>query len=639
MGELSQMQRSIVKSDARVCMVIAGPGSGKTRVLVHRVADQLSKGIPEDSILLLTFTNKAAKNMIDRIEHILNRKTKIVGGTFHHVANRFLRENVSMFGYKSNYSIIDDKDSIALIRRVIKTDFSEHADDIPRPEIVHKIISYCKNSMTSISSYLETNFKGYKQHSMLINKIWDAYDKRKKRSNVMDFDDLLTYFYRLLDNDEFRVAFQSKFTHIFIDEFQDTNQLQFKIVSKMHRNGNSLFVVGDDCQSIYAFRAAEIRNLLSFMDVFPEAKKFYLTENFRSAPGIVDLVNAVIENNKNKFDKKLVSVKPDSVKVLPTLHIFDDSKDEARHIAESIANNLDEGTSPSEIAVLYRSNFQSAYLELELSKHGVKYIKLGGRKFFEQSHIKDIISFLKISNGMTDEIAWIRILKLFEGIGDKTAMQIFSCVSTSDNPLIEFNRCGNKRLDVLRSLLACVLDASPKEKVTRFLDMFYAMYIKTRYENHEERMLDIDQLISILSSYDSVDSFLEDALLDANLIDKDDIGDRVVISTVHQAKGLEWSYVYLIGLAQGKFPSKHAIGNDERIEEERRLFYVACSRAKRFLELCVPLEDNLSFDDSKCMDISQFISELPENLYEHHNHPRKVSKMYGFEFVSADNLL
>ncbi len=640
MHYLSNQQKRIVFSNHPVQMVIAGPGSGKTYVLTQKVIHILKQGVSENEIILLTFTNKASKNMLNRIEKCLGYRPGILGGTFHHIANKFLRENAHFIGYKKNYSIIDERDSVDLLKRVLNDHFHDVGDAIPKPRVLHKIISYCKNSKTSISSYLEANLKGYMDQSYLINEIMKKYDDRKKLFNMMDFDDLLIYFNTLLSNKNFRCSFQNKFTHIFVDEFQDTNRIQFDIVLKMHKNGNNLFVVGDDCQSIYAFRAADVRNMLNFKKWFNNAKFFYLTENYRSSKAIISLVNEIIANNVNKFEKNLKSVSSLGFKQ-PRLNLFNDLASEANYVADKIEGMIKRNcVLPSEIAVLYRSNYQSAHIEMELLKRGIKYVKFGGLKFFEQSHIKDVLAFLKVCNNMDDEIAWLRILKLFDGIGDMTASAVFSRISGLDDAHRALSKINDSKLNQIRELIKLSINKSPADAIGIFLDEFYKQYIKKKYgDSYDERIEDIEQLLSIASEYDLVDKFISDSLLDANLVDVNEPNSRIILSTIHQAKGLEWDNVFIVGLVQGAFPTKHSLHSVEKLEEERRLFYVACSRARTVIELCAPLSNNEYFNSSSCVEVSQFVSEVSNLLKSHDYASKENSDDYSLDFLSADNLL
>ncbi|MCX8200206.1 MAG: ATP-dependent helicase [Candidatus Micrarchaeota archaeon] len=646
MSTLSSQQQEIVHSNEKVMMVIAGPGSGKTHVLTQKVIRAIKEGVPEPAILLLTFTNKAANNMLERIEKQTGRTPALLGGTFHHVANVFVRQNAGLLGYSKNYSIIDEADSARLIRKVLREEHSDKAKRLPKPEQLQKMFSFCRNSMSSISDYLEASLKGYRREALAITAVYDSYTARKRKGNMLDFDDLLELFNKLLDNQSFREKITSQYTHIFIDEFQDTNKLQFEIVKKLHKDGNHLFVVGDDCQSIYSFRAAEILNMLRFQAVFKSAKVFYLTENYRSTEPIISLINGIISRNRNKFDKTLHVAGNAKAGNLPQVIIYKDARDEAHGVAQRISSLIRSGVKPEEVAVLYRSNFQSAHVEVELAKAGVKYAKLGGIKFFEQSHIKDVTAFLKIISGMLDELAWERVLRLFEGVGEKKAKNIFSKAVLSPEPLAELKSMREKKLSALLRLVGlCEKKDTPAQKAKVFTDEFYTPYLKKKYDDFEDRLADISQLISILHSYNSVEEFLEDAMLDTNLADPKDMAGRVVISTIHQAKGLEWDNVLVIGVANGRFPSRHSLEDMPKLEEERRLFYVACSRAKRNLWITVPLRDNSGWGGIQDLEVSQFICEQPDGRFiitHDMNRPGTGSKgnptCYP-GFVTADTLI
>ncbi|MGB9635290.1 MAG: ATP-dependent helicase, partial [Candidatus Micrarchaeia archaeon] len=640
-----------VESNDEVILVIAGPGSGKTRVLAHKVAAVLRNGEPSESILLLTFTNKAAKNMIERVQKISKTDcSNIIGGTFHHVANLFIRQNAHLIGYKTNYSIIDETDCVSLIRKVLMENFSDdERKNLPSPQKLRDIFSYCRNSLSSFSDYLEANMKGYRKELLLINRAFAEYDKRKKEGMMMDFDDLLINFNRLLDDSGSGERIISIFKYIFIDEFQDTNRLQFEIVRKLHRKGNHLFVVGDDCQSIYSFRAAEVMNMLNFKNAFPNTRVFYLNENYRSSKSIVSLINGIIQNNKYRFEKKLLPAENSLDGITPKVVICNSANEEARVVAKHVKDLLNAGTPAEEIAVLYRSNFQSAHLEAELAKHGIKYIKLGGLRFFEQSHIKDVIAFLKLLDGMIDELAWERVLRMLDGVGERKAHQIFIALKNSAKPIQCLRELHDKKIEPLSNVLMHTESKDKLEdKVRVFLDEFYHDYIKYEYDDFKERLSDIDQLISILSGYDTLTSFLEDVMLDTNLTDLKDLHGKIIISTIHQAKGLEWDNVFVIGVCNGWFPSRHSMENEHKLEEERRLFYVACSRARNRLTIFVPLSGNVVWGGTCDLEISQFISELPNDLYDI-SYAKENRKRIGAnfcdstapdnDFVSADQLL
>ncbi len=646
MSSLSEKQRLIVNSNDRILMVIAGPGSGKTRVLTHRVAHLISMGTSPSSIILLTFTNKAAKNMMERIDKLVGVKTdRLLGGTFHHIANYFIRKYADLLGYKPNYSILDSQDSLTLIKGVIREEFSEFKDDLPKGEVLHKIFSYCANSMMKITDYLEAFRPEFQSMSKVIVQIRERYQEKKKEFQFMDFDDLLVNFLALLENDNVRSSITAQYKHIFVDEFQDTNRVQYEILKKLFSEGGSLFVVGDDSQSIYSFRAAEIKNMFRFKKDFPSVKIYYLDDNFRSHDKIVNVVNEIIKNNRIKFDKRLHPVNTSDE--LPELIYFDSARDEAEYVADRIKSLLDNGVPPTEIAVLYRSNYLSAYLETELLRRNIRYVKLGGLRFFETAHVKDVVAFLKISAGMSDGLAWERVLKLFEGVGEQTAKSVWSQIRFSKNPYQEFLMLRHKKMKAVYEVFGKIKpEDSLRDRAQKFIREFYFYYMQDRYpDSLEERMDDLNQLTAFLGYYNSIDEFLEDAMLDMDIISKDESKDRMVISTIHQAKGLEWDHVFIIGLANGRFPSKHALDDDERVEEERRLFYVACSRARKDLVMTVPLSDNTAWDFRLDLKPSIFIKEIDESflhVWNHFDRPRRPSRRNwggGSLFKRADELI
>ncbi len=646
MYPLSELQKEIVLSNDPITMVIAGPGSGKTRVLTYKVAHLINEGADPSSILLLTFTKKAAKNMMERIDQILNKQVDLLGGTFHHVANLFIRRYADYLGYPKNYSIIDTQDSQSLIRSIIKEEFSEFKDDLPKAEVLHKIFSYCTNSGLPVTEYLSNFRPEFSSMSRVIVQIREAYAKRKKEMHFMDFDDLLFNFLKLLDNEDIRKKITTQYKHIFVDEFQDTNRVQYLILKKLYTPYSTIFVVGDDSQSIYSFRAAEIKNMFRFKEDFPSVKIYLLSENFRSAPPIVHVINEIIKNNRIKFDKVLHPVKESQFEQ-PELIYFDSARDESEYVAERIEALLEKGVSPKEIAVLYRSNYLSAYLETELMRRGIKYVKLGGLRFFETAHVKDVIAFLKVVEGVNDPLAWERFLKLFDGVGEQTAKSTWAKIKSSSNLLSEFFLLRHKKMKAVYDVLTKIpKDASLSDKVQKFLREFYFYYLQDKYpDSLEDRFEDLNQLSAFLGYYENLDEFLEDAMLDMDIVHREEDGDRVTLSTVHQAKGLEWDHVFVIGLAQGRFPSKHALEDDERIEEERRLFYVACSRASKTLTLTVPLSDNTAWDYRLDLKPSKFVKEIDEGLLKVWNHfdkPRPTTRKgwgSGSLFQRADELI
>ncbi len=624
--ELNEQQLDVVRNGDGAALVLAGPGSGKTRVLVYRVAYLLESGVSPENILLLTFTNKAAKNMLNRIEELLGYSPKgLSGGTFHHEGNLILRKRASAIGFDNNFSIIDNEDSIQLIKDIIAG--IKKDKHFPSPNIVFSIIGFAKNSASPISDCIKNKYENFSKFANEIKRISEIYEDRKRRTGMMDFDDLLFYWNALLDDPAIREHYSEKFRYILVDEFQDTNRLQFEIIKKLSGR-NNIMAVGDDCQSIYSFRAAEVKNILDFPEHYRKQnsfKEFRLEANYRSTPEIMNLVNQSIKHNKNQFEKTLKATSKSGQK--PVLARCKDPKQEAEFVCQKILELRDEGIPYSEIGVLFRADYQSVQMELELAKKGIPFIKRGGLKFFEQAHVKDMTSFLKIFNNSKDELAWKRVLCLFEGIGQVTAGKIWEQLSASTNPLESlksnsFHNAHNakmpKGLSQLRSIAKRIRINFPSEILNIFFTDFYNDYLKEKYPNFRDRMLDARQFINLADQYQNINGFLDDIILDADIGrgDKNDgEEEKLMLSTIHQAKGLEWKAVFVISVAEDRFPLSRVYA-DGTLEEERRLFYVACSRCKKELYLTVPIQDSSFWGGSQLLKDSIFVQELPENCYE-----------------------
>jgi DNA helicase-2/ATP-dependent DNA helicase PcrA len=631
--ELNEQQLDVVFSNSNSWLVLAGPGSGKTRVLVYRVAYLLEKGIKPDSIMLLTFTNKAARNMLNRVEQLLGFNPKgTVGGTFHHVGNLFLRKHAELIGFNNNFSIIDNQDSIQLIKDII-ANMPEKEKHFPKAKVVFSIISFARNSCISVKECIKERFEYFNRFIDKIEKIAEIYERRKLKGNMMDFDDLLYYWKVLLDKKEIREYYVSKFEHILVDEFQDTNRLQFEIIKRLaDSNKNNIMVVGDDCQSIYSFRGAEIRNILEFPKYYKNTKEYRLEINYRSTPEILDLINNSIKNNRYQFKKTLKSINKNGNK--PILIRCRDTEQEAEFICQRILELREEGINYRDIGILFRADYQAMEIELELTRRGIPFNKRSGLGFFEQAHIKDVTAFLKIFSNNKDELAWKRVLCLFEGIGEKTASRIWELVKEKgvDNLDIVLGnkamRGWNQFKEILRSARNIKM---PSELANMFLESFYREYMRENFVNFRDRELDVRQYINLADQYSSIGRFLESILANTDFISRksvllfggeelkeEDEEDAVVLSTIHQAKGLEWKVVFLVGLADERFPLSIAYleGN---IEEERRLFYVGCSRAKKELYLTLPMEAYAFGRGNKILKDSLFLRELNEDLYEEWN--------------------
>lgn len=618
--ELNYQQYKIVKEAEKPCLVLAGPGSGKTKVLVYRVCYLLENGVPPSSILLLTFTNKAAKEMIERVKRILGYYPKnLWAGTFHHIGNLILRIYGKNVGISPNFTILDEEDSIQLIKEVSNR-FSE-IDEFPPPAKLKEIISFSINKCEELKDVINTDFPEYSCFIPHIEKIYSEYQKKKRKLNAVDYDDLLYYWLKLTKSQDIGTKLSSRFKYILVDEYHDTNKIQGLIIyqmSKVHRN---ILAVGDDAQSIYSFRGATIDNILEFPKIYPDAKVFYLTINYRSTPEILNLANHIISHNRMQYPKELVSVRKTGVK--PVIVKCQDSKDEALFVAQRIFKLLNSGIEPSEIGVLFRSRYQAADLEIELNKLKIPYIVRGGLRFFEQAHIKDIISYFRIIENPNDELSWKRVLLLHDGIGKVTAEKIWKIVSESKDfselkEKVKGERITKKAKDVFLNLMKIIekiKDFSEiSEGISHIVDCEYGKILKKKYSDYQERLEDIESLKNISKNYKNLRDFLSEVSLQEHFKGENPyLNQPVVLSTIHQAKGLEWRIVFIIGVCHNHFPHPSSLYDIAALEEERRIFYVGVTRAKEDLYITYYLRD---YQRPSFSRKSLFIEEIPPSLYE-----------------------
>jgi DNA helicase-2/ATP-dependent DNA helicase PcrA len=631
--ELTEEQLPVVTSPGGPMLVIAGAGSGKTRTVTYRVAYLVEAGVPLDRILLVTFTNKASKEMLSRVELLLKRDVKgICGGTFHHVGNIMLRKNAKLIGYNPNYTILDRSDSKDLIDSCIgEAKIDVKARRFPKGETIQSIFGLSTNTSRSIIDVIAYNYAQFEPLTEEIEGIFKLYQERKRKHNLMDFDDLLFYWWKLLsENPDVADRYAKKFLHVLVDEYQDTNLIQAKIINILAAGHRNLMVVGDDSQSIYSFRGAHFKNIISFPKVYPDAKLYKLEINHRSTPDILNLANNSIANAKEKFNKELRANRQGGQKpiVLPLTTVYE----QATFIAQRMLELREEGLSLNDMAVLYRSHYQSMEIQMELTKRGIPFEVRSGIRFFEEAHIKDVLAHLKIFHNPRDEISWGRILKLLERIGPRTAEKIFQYLNQSPEPLKEIfseavaklvPRGGERAFKEFQSLLKRLSEQtnSPAEMIKTIVESDYEQYLKNQYPNYQERLEDLQQLGSYSIQFKDLEELLSALALvsgiEAETVVEGEDGDKeaCVLSTVHQAKGLEWKAVFVVWLADGRFPSYLSFNKEEEMEEERRLFYVAVTRAKDELYLSYPLIYS-GYDGEVLMKTSRYLEELPEGLYE-----------------------
>ena len=624
--ELNAEQLEVVLKGDGPCLVLAGAGSGKTRTITYRVAYLIENGVSPEQILLVTFTNKAAKEMLSRVEGLLGMKPAVWGGTFHSVAGRILRQYAPAIGHTSSFTIMDDEDARDLVKMCVKDlAVDTTAKRFPSPANLISLISFSRNAGITIREAVDKKHSHFWDQVPTIERIAELYDGRKRQADAMDFDDLLILLRQLLfTNPVIRQRLADQFQYVLVDEFQDTNSVQADIVNQLSSSHRNLLVVGDDAQSIYSFRAAQIKNILSFPEAHPGAQTFRLVTNYRSTPQILDLANATIRHNRDQFPKDLHAVREGGEK--PNLVAAANASQEAQYIAEQVLSLRDEGVPLREIAVLFRSSFASQALEFELARRDIPYDFRGGMKFFQRAHIKDVISHLRLVANAKDETAWMRVLGLQTGIGLTTAGKIveqFRAAFTIDDvimtPIHGGSRSTNGWNQLLETLKKMALSSRrPSDLVRIVVAGPYRDYLEAEYPDHADRREDLEQLALFAEGYTELSSFLEELSLTENYGVGREEGEhddeRMVLSTIHQAKGLEWDAVFVLGLVDGKFPSQRSLEEEGGLEEERRLFYVAVTRARRLLFLTYPIsggDDTLLFSQP-----SQFIQEVPEELFE-----------------------
>ncbi len=640
--QLDVQQVAVAMAGKGPLLVIAGAGSGKTRTVTYRVARLLESGVSPERLLLVTFTNKAAREMLKRVDELLGTETRrIWGGTFHSIGNRILRQNAERIGYTNNFTILDGEDAKDLIE-IAMEDAAINIKEkrYPKAKLMQEMFSLCVNKDMTLEKLLEADFPQFSDLSEKLTLVRDRYQLRKKAANSMDYDDLLVNWLKLLtDVAEVREALSAQFEYIMVDEYQDTNKIQCQIIDLLAQKHRNLMVVGDDAQSIYAFRGAHFANIYEFSNRYADATVLRLENNYRSLAPILDLANAAIAANERQFAKTLVATRKTGGE-LPALVPLANSDEQSAFIASRVLELHDQGTPLSEIAVLYRSHWHSLELQLELTRRGIPYTVRSGMRFFEQAHIKDVVSYLKIVHNPKDETAWKRVLRLLPGVGRVAAAKIWDRVVASDDPWTMIQKpdfsAKPKSADAWKafgSMLGKLAKppclGRPSLQIELVLDSGYDEYLTNQFENAGARSEDLRQLANYAARYESLDDFLSElALVSGDGFEppgqtagetndgNDSQDEQMILSSIHQAKGLEWAHVFLIWASDGKFPSGFTLNNTEALEEERRLFYVAVTRAKDDLYLTYPLIESDHARMSIVQRPSRFITELDQSLLE-----------------------
>lgn len=582
---LNSQQRVVVTEGDGPCLVLAGAGSGKTKTIVHRVAYLLSQGVEPSDILLLTFTNKAAREMMERCNALLGHTSHgIWGGTFHHIANRMLRQEAGRVGYTPRFTILDEDDKKKLLKQSIKV-FGEPPERAIKPEVIGSLLSYSTNTLTPIQEVVKMRFSHADQLSQWFIDFAIFFRKRKKELNAMDFDDLLVYWLELVSGQSDRAqAWQRRFRYVLVDEYQDINRLQDAIVERLASVHHNLLVVGDDAQSIYGFRGADVDHIRSFPQRFPHARMFPLTINYRSTPEILEVANAALKEHHQAFKKELQAQRGSGVRARLWEPLT--LQEEAQAVIDEIRHNQGNGISLNDQAVLFRASASSITMELELQRAGIPYILRGGTRFFEQAHIKDMVSAAKVMQYWHDELAWARLSELLPGVGPAAAARIWTAMKDASPEQLDEALARNPSVQNLLKPIISHLKTSSADLATRLTEWFngwYRNYLEHTYDDAQERSDDCVALCSFVSHYTDPEQLFADIAL-SERFEKDSAEltntPRLVCSTIHQAKGLEWSTVILIGLVDGALPHYRSLNSLLELEEERRLLYVAVTRAK-----------------------------------------------------------
>ena len=691
--ELNEQQYAAVTAPPGPSLVIAGAGSGKTRTLIYRVAYLLEQGIPAERILLLTFTNKAAREMMRRVADLLGQELpSLWGGTFHAIGNRILRQHAILLGYQRDFTIMDREDAKHLISTcVAESDVDVKATRFPKAEVLGDIFSLAVNTHKTIPEVLKQHYDYFEHLAPQIADLQGRYAARKRTTNAMDFDDLLVLWLKLMqEHEEVREQYQRRFQFILVDEYQDTNKLQSDLIDLLAARHQNVMVVGDDAQSIYAWRGANYQNILKFPERYPAAKIYKIEMNYRSTPEILNVANAAITANVAQFAKQLAPARKAGPK--PVTVVCNDAAEQAAFVAQRVLELREEGGDLNKMAVLYRSHFHALELQLELTKRNIPFSITSGIRFFEQAHIKDVTAYLKLVMNPRDELAFKRLVQLLPGIGGKGADRLWRTFSTGnlkpegrnpkeDRPAAMARQRGESPKSepgaepspaateassdtqhatrntqetpsspLATSLQACA-KAVPKKAAVAWaqfvatiaqlevkevrdnasrmiglvIEAGYEDYLEESYANYRSRLDDLEQLAVFARQFPTVEDFLTQLALLTNLEAEGDQpartdDERLRLSTIHQAKGLEFDVVFVIMLCDGLFPSARSLETNEGEEEERRLLYVAITRARNELYLSYPLvRAGYGGSGDMIQQPSRFLEEIPKELVEEWN--------------------
>ncbi len=641
---LNKEQYEAVSSPPGKALVIAGAGSGKTRTLTYRVAWLLDQGIESRQVLLLTFTNKAAREMGERVRELVPHDiSDLWAGTFHSIGSRILRRHAEDLGFTRSFSILDRDDQKSMLTMVIAgCDIDTTQRRFPKGDVLASMFSLIENTGATLEEVIAARYDHFYDWTEKIEQVREGYIAKKLETNSMDFDDLLVMTVRLFEErPDVLELYQGKFEHILVDEYQDTNSVQGRMIDLLVGGSNSLMAVGDDAQSIYSWRGADMEHILGFPVRYPGSRVFTIETNYRSVPEILDLSNAAIRANSGRYEKDLHSSR-ESVGALPALVALENPRTQAAFVAQRMLELRDEGIPLEQMAVLYRAHFQSLEIQMELTVRGIPFGITSGLRFFEQAHIKDIAAFMRFVTNRRDEVSFMRMVNLLPGCGPVAAQKLWAewlksgWASKEELPpkwsdlLLKF-KVPKKAVRHWEQLCYTLDELTPEGEFTRPSDMIFSIlegvydeYLKATFENFENRHSDIEQLSNYGNTFDNIVDFLAQLSL-MSAVDGEPTGDKsapdeekVTLSSIHQAKGLEWKIVFVIWLVDGQFPNGRILEADDQpmLEEERRLFYVALTRAKDELYLTFPMMNPKSYSGDVICRPSRFLEDFPAELVE-----------------------
>ena len=655
--ELNPAQQEAVFHTDGPLLLIAGAGSGKTKTLVYRVAHLIEQGVPPEQILLLTFTRKAAEEMLKRASLVLDHRcSNVSGGTFHGFTNVALRQYARYINFDPNFNIFDRGDCEDLIQTIRKS-MGLHSKEkrFPKKGTINSIISKSINTNQSVEKVILNDYPQFMDFTEDIEKIAVEYDKQKIQMQVMDYDDLLTRFLQLIQNNpNIQEQFQNYYKHILVDEYQDTNTIQSQLVLSITNKQNNIMVVGDDAQSIYSFRGAHFENIIKFPEELQNTKVIKLEQNYRSTQPILNLTNSVISQARQQFDKQLFTENKGEFK--PQLIETSNDNEQSQFICKKILELREQEIPLSKIAILMRSGWHSNDLELELKGHNIPFVKMGGFKFVETSHVKDVISYCRILYNPLDLISWTRLLLLLEGCGPAAAKSVTDLIRQNPNDLTQVISKNQKKkfIKELQTLITFIQNPKNKElKPTQILESIMTIYkpiFKLKYDDFNKRESDIESLITISERFKSLEKMLTEMSLEpptetqSDSMAKDSDNEKISLSTIHSAKGLEWHTVFILSAIDGYLPSFQSLGDINQLEEERRLMYVALTRAEKQLFIMKPNLDlstsnYYKFSGMQFSKLSRFIEDVSQ-LNELVDKPRanKAKKSSNFSLPMDDDI-